>query len=90
MRTGEQIAADAALTEAIERVRAAYNDPGDAEWLLTDYLVIYAAQRFGPDGEGWTMVGSVYRDDDVPGYRLLGLIEFAAARVRALINTPAD
>jgi hypothetical protein len=89
-RTPEQIAADNDLTDAIERVRLAYADPTDPSFLMTDYMVLFAAQRFDENGEGWTMVGHVYRDSDVPAYRLLGLVDFAQIRLRRLIAEDED
>lgn len=83
-RTEEQIAADNALSEAIERTLAAYADDGEA-WVATEYVVITSQQRFDEEGETLTAVGILYRDGDVPVHRALGLVEYAAARMRAMI-----
>jgi hypothetical protein len=71
-RTPEQLAADAALTAAIQAVDVAYGgDPGDT---LGDYLVITAWHRDRGPGETETAVMYASRDGAVPIYRLEGLI----------------
>lgn len=80
-RTPEQVAADDALTAAIEQTLAAYDDGGQA-YVLTEYVVVTSQQRFDEDGDGITAVGLMSRDCDVPLHRLLGLVEYAAARLR--------
>ena len=79
-RTPDQVAADDALTAAIERVLQVYDD-GDA-WVLTEYVVVTAQHRFDDDGEGLTAVGALFRDSDVPIHRALGLLEYASTRMR--------
>ncbi|SBT63940.1 hypothetical protein GA0070622_0908 [Micromonospora sediminicola] len=85
-RTPEQVAADQALTAAIEQVLLAYADDGQA-WVLTEYVVISAQQRFDDHGHGVTAVGCFNRDDAVPVHRILGLVEYAATRTRKTIAT---
>lgn len=81
-RTAEQIEADKALTAAIERALLAYADDGTA-WVATEYVVVTSQQRFDDDGESLTAVGTLYRDGgEVPIHRALGLIEYAATRMR--------
>lgn len=88
-RTSEQKAADEALTYAIQQVRVAYaqesDEPENLEYLMTDYIVVFSATRFADDGDTWSMVGHMYRDSDVPVYRILGLLDFALMRVKAAI-----
>ncbi|MFI1197712.1 hypothetical protein ACH4T9_31250 [Micromonospora sp. NPDC020750] len=82
-RTLEQVAADDALTAAIEQALAAYSD-GQA-WVLTEYVVLTAQHRFADDGDSLTAVGTLYRDGDVPLHRALGLVGYAETRMRKLI-----
>lgn len=79
-RTPEQVDADDALSAAIERVLQVYDD-GDA-WILTEYVVVTSQHRYDDDGEGLTAVGALYRDGDVPTHRALGLLDYAATRLR--------
>lgn len=81
-RTEEQVAADDALTAAIEQTLRAYADDSEA-WIATEYVVVTSQQRFDDDGEALTAVGTLYRDGgEVPIHRALGLIEYAATRMR--------
>lgn len=79
-RSPEQIAADAALTAAIEQVLQAYGS-GQA-YVLTEYVVLTSQQRFDEAGDGITAVGIAYRDGNVPTHRALGLCEYASTRLR--------
>jgi hypothetical protein len=78
MRTPEQVEADDALTAAIEGVAVAY------EWhdgmLLTDYLVLTARQDFDAEGDSRTEYGYMMRDEAMPDYRIMGLLEVIRAR----------
>lgn len=82
-RTPEQIAADDALTAAIEGVLIAYADDGNA-WVISEYIVAAAQHRFD-DGDALTAVGLLYRDGDVPTHRALGLADYAATQLRWLV-----
>lgn len=79
-RTPEQVAADQALTAAIEQALQAYGD--EQAYVLTEYVVITSQQRFAEDGYGVTAVGLISRDSDVPLHRMLGLVEYASTRLR--------
>jgi hypothetical protein len=85
-RTPEQVAADNALTDAIEQVARAYADDGEA-WVMSEYVVLTAQHRYDDEGDGLTAVGVLYRDGDVPLHRALGLVDYAATRIRKLIAT---
>lgn len=88
-RTPEQVAADDALTAAIEQVLAAYSD-SERAWVLSEYVVITAQHRFDDDGDGITAIGCINRDSDVPLHRMLGLTEYAATRIRKRIADDGD
>ncbi|MEU4570847.1 hypothetical protein [Micromonospora sp. NPDC023956] len=79
-RTPEQIAADDALTAAIEQALAAYGDGVPS--VLSEYVVITAQHRFDDDGDSLTAIGCFSRDSDVPLHRMLGLVEYASTRLR--------
>ncbi|MER7169158.1 hypothetical protein ABT336_24240 [Micromonospora sp. NPDC000207] len=79
-RTPEQVAADAALTAAIEQALAVYSD-GQPR-VLTEYVVLTSQQSFDDEGDSVTAVGTLYRDSSVPLHRALGLVEYVAARMR--------
>lgn len=82
-RTPEQVAADDALTAAIEAIHRAYHD--EVEGVLTKYLVIAQRQFWDEDGRSRSTVYSSPQDDGLPLSDQLGLTEFASARLRALI-----
>jgi hypothetical protein len=73
-----------ALTDAIEAVVRAQGNREQA-WVASEYIVVHAAHRFAADGESYTAVGVIYRDQDVPMHRALGLLEFASTRLRKII-----
>lgn len=81
-RTPEQKAADEALTDAVTRCIAAYGDGSPA--VVCEYVVAVALHGLDGDGEALTTVGLLYRDSDVPTHRALGLVEYAATRLRTL------
>lgn len=85
-RTPEQKAADEALTAAIEAHVKAYVDDGHG-WVMSEYVVVLSQHRYDENGDGHTGVGIAYRDGDVPVHRALGLVEYAATRMRALITS---
>lgn len=77
-RTAEQKAADAALTEAIEAVRRAYDVEGvTAGYTMAEYVVVHSLITWDEEGEGRTSVGIAYRDGDVPLHRAMGLLHHA-------------
>lgn len=99
-RTPEQVAADDALTEAIEQASRAYGI-GDA-WsdedlaelgvtspppmVLTEYVVVTYRRGWLPDGSAFGFYGRIHRDNDVPVHVCLGLAEYAATRWRAEVT----
>lgn len=77
-RTPEQVDADNELTAAIEKALASRDfTPG----LLTDYVVVVASQRFDADGDMRTEYGSLYREDGLPHYRVMGLLQVATMQI---------
>lgn len=84
-RTPEQVAADDALTEAIERVHRAYEDEdGPIEGVLTEYVVLAIRQYWDDDGDSCTATYSSPRDSGVPISHLLGMVEYASTRCKAI------
>ncbi|WP_327139315.1 hypothetical protein [Nocardia sp. NBC_01327] len=84
-RTAEQISADDALTEAIDRHHRAYH-PGDIEGVLTKYVVVAQRQWWDDDGDQMTAHLTTPRDEGLPLSDALGLLEFAATRIRRDIS----
>lgn len=82
-RTAEQVAADDALTTAIEQVHTAYND--DVEGVLTKYVVLAQRQWWDEDGDSVTASYSSPREDTVPISDLLGMVEYASTCYRKTI-----
>jgi hypothetical protein len=88
-RTPEQIAADEALTAAIEQVWRAYDDDPDPG-LLLDYTVIAARRGVHDDGETWSSVGAFTRDDNVPTFVQMGLLQHRLTRLKQSLNEYQD
>lgn len=83
-RTPEQVAADDALTAAIEAAERAYHGD-DSEGVLVSYVVIAKRKFWDSDGAGVTAISSINKDSDVSMDELLGLVEYASTRYRAEI-----
>lgn len=85
-RNPEQIAADAALTDAIERAWFAYY-PDTEPGILMEYVVLGRRRSFDEDdGEPLTANAIMPRDGDVPLELMLGMVEFASTRLRKTIS----
>lgn len=76
-RSEEQIAADDALTAAVDGVLHAYSDDTTlmGRYLPSEYLVI-ATHMGVRDGEEVTMTNVIFKDNDVPITRALGLARY--------------
>lgn len=95
-RTPDQVLADDALTEAIERCRAAYHlndpDPDDPEdtpsgpGVTMEYIVVGASALMSDDGTSYTGVWTMHKDDGVPIHRMLGLMDYARTRWRKIVE----
>lgn len=83
-RTPEQVAADDALTAAIEAVQQAYHGD-DNVGVLTSYVVLVKRKFWDSDGDGVTAISSMPKDGDVSIDELLGLVEYASTRYRVEI-----
>lgn len=84
-RTPEQVAADDALTAAIEQVWFAYY-PETGPGILMEYVVLARRRTFDEhDGEPLTAHASMPRDGEVPLDLLLGMTEYASTRLRKRI-----
>lgn len=82
-RTPEQVAADEALTAAIEAVHRAYFEP--VQGVLTKYLVLAQRQWWDEADDAVTANYGTPRDNDVPLSDLLGMVEYASTRYRKVI-----
>ena len=82
-RTPEQLTADNALTAAIEAMHRAYHP--EVEGVLTKYLVLAQRQFWDDEGRSTSAVYSSPQDDGLPLSDQLGLVEYAGARLRAMI-----
>lgn len=79
-RTLEQRKADEALEDAIKKCQHAYHDE-DREFLLTEYIVLTANMRLD-EGQEVTSYGRMYRNNDMPWHRILGLLEIHRTLVK--------
>ncbi|WP_280465857.1 hypothetical protein [Nocardia brasiliensis] len=88
-RTPEQIAADNALTEALEGVWAAYcpePDPG----VLLEYTVLATRRGMNIDGSAWSSFGAFTRDDNVPTYVQMGMLQYRLTRLKQSLSEYED
>jgi hypothetical protein len=76
-RTPEQIAADDALSAAIETVRQAYGQH-DANSMMGEYVVVYEDSIMDPEGDVSYAYGTLYRAGHVATVRAVGLLETAS------------
>lgn len=68
------------LEAAIKKVAALETDGPPA--VLIEWVVLTASSHYEEDG-GWTRSQMLIPEDqDIPHYRILGLLEFASTRVR--------
>lgn len=69
------------LTQSIEEVARLEG----AEGVLTEWVIVFAAQHFDGDGDGITQVGITLPDGGghVPYRRVMGLLDYALTRYRA-------
>jgi hypothetical protein len=74
-RTPEQVAADDALTIAVQTAALVYGWAPDA--VVTDYLVVLSAQTWDADGDITSDEGVLLRDGYMPDYRARGLAQYA-------------
>ncbi|MFE7744371.1 hypothetical protein [Nocardia sp. NPDC057455] len=85
-RTPEQKAADEALTAAIEQAMRAHFPDDDDPGLLMDYTVIAARGGIDDEGERWASTVSLTRDNNVPSYVQIGLLDTRLTWLRAAIQ----
>ena len=88
-RTPAVEAADLALDAAIQRWAEAYElvEPGD---VLTEYVVVLAAQNPAADRPGRTRYSWGSRHDAMPLHHVLGLLEVGGAAVDASAESDDD
>ncbi|WP_405461704.1 hypothetical protein OG786_29550 [Streptomyces sp. NBC_00101] len=62
------------------------------EGVLTEWVVIAASQRFDEDGDGITQVGYLLPSGGgaVPHHRVMGLLDYVQARMRAEVARDDD
>lgn len=81
-RTEQQIKADEGLTAAIEAVLRANADESDPDimdrYMPGEYIVVVTHMGL-IDGEDVSMTNVLFKDNDVPLPRALGLASYAAA-----------
>lgn len=73
---------------AYQRLADAINEVAhleEAEGVLTEWAVIFAAQRYDQDGDGITQVGTILPEGGggIPYHRLMGLLDYTLTRCRA-------
>ena len=86
-RTPEQVAADEHLNDAIDQAYRAYFPEAEhgGRGVPMEYAVVGCAAIIDEDGDPFTRVFQLTRDDGVPIHRLLGLLDYSATRLRAQV-----
>jgi hypothetical protein len=79
-RTPEQLAADKALTDAIEQALHAYNvvEPGD---VIQEYVVVVATESLDAEGDSDNGMCMLFREGRVHSSRAIGLLEDAKLQI---------
>jgi hypothetical protein len=76
--------------EAIREILALESDDSGDAHILNEWIVV-AAEQFYRDDESYTKVACIFPPEiKIPYYRLLGLLEYAAARIRKDITDDDD
>ncbi|MER5715698.1 hypothetical protein [Streptomyces sp. NPDC002132] len=80
--------ADPDLKAAYERLTKSIDEVArleGAEGVITEWVIVFAVQRFDSDGDGITQVGITLPDGggQVPYHRVMGLLDYALTRCRA-------
>lgn len=89
MRTPEQVAADDRLTAAIEaRQRVYMQEP--LSGVLTAYVVVAKRKWWDEDGQPIAEMSTIGKDREVSLDELLGMVEYAAARLRKVIASDIE
>lgn len=88
-RTPEQIAADDALSAAIDDVWHAYY-PESEKGILLEYVVLARSRSFDEEGDALTAHAMMPRDGEVPIDLMLGMTEYACTRLRKRIAEDED
>lgn len=80
-RTPEQRAADEALRAAVADViklsSGIHGDTGDADGVLTKFMVIAVQVRFDEEGDASDVINIMYSDGKMLGYEAEGLLRVA-------------
>lgn len=79
-RTEEQVAADEALTEALERAARAYQVLQDGD-VMNDYVLVAATQELQGDELKNSYI-LMLRNNSVPGTTAVGLLETASFDIK--------
>lgn len=90
-RTEEQERADVALTEAIEGVLRAYaNDSTLMDRYMPAEYIVAVTHHGIQDGEEVSMTNVIFKDNDIPVTRALGLARYASLYMDHIAMSPSD
>lgn len=75
---------DAKVDQVVDELNVAYSeDTGFSPGIVVDYILIYATRRYDDDGKPLTAYGLQWPGDNrTSHYAALGLIEYAAEKIR--------
>lgn len=89
VRTPQQVAADEKLLEAITECLIAYEMIEDG-FVVGDFVVVNATNRLSSQGVIQTRHPLLFRDGDIPWYRIAGLIDMAKIEVSLALSAGND
>ncbi len=90
MGRGEQPVRRGRLLRPVAVARTPEQREADAALTAAIEQTLTAQTRYDDDGDPTTAVGTLFRDGDVPYHRALGLLDYAATRMRAAITEDDD
>lgn len=90
-RSDEQIKADAGLTAAIEDVLRAYaNDSTLMDRYMPAEYIVAVTHHGIQEGEEVSMTNVIFKDNDIPVTRALGLARYASLYMDNIAVSPGD
>lgn len=91
---------DLAKKAAYEKLETAIREVNDLQgWgrgpdgepmVITDYVVLTAAQGFDAEGDGFSAVGWILAGGDMPWYRIVGIVRAAQLRIEHQLMRAED
>lgn len=79
-----------AAIRAVNELQGWGQGPDGEPMVITDYVVLTAAQGFDADGDGFSAIGWILADGDMPWYRIVGIVRAAQLRIEHQLMRAED